>query len=156
MVILSRVKQATSEFIKILRYGKEDVQTSDQYLPFGIDSKPIKEQLAAQSTTKDRGSTVILGYKVISDITEEGETRIYSVDSNGDPAFDIILKTDGTCEIGGDLDNLIRFAALDTALQTFITDLNTKLTAAFTAVGGSWPGTSLDISGAKINEIKSL
>ena len=67
----------------------------------------------------------------------------------------MLLKNDGTAEFGGNADNLVRFLQLDNGLQTFITDLNAKLVTAFTALGGSWPGTSLNISGAKIDEIKS-
>lgn len=155
MIILGRVKSATSEFVKILRYGKNDVQTSDQYLPFGVDSKPVNEQMAAQAKTSDKGETIILGYRIESDKTSPGEMRIFATDSDGNEVFDLLLKNDGTAEFGGNADNLIRFLELDNALQTFITDLNTKLVAAFTAVGGSWPGTSLNISGAKIDEIKS-
>ncbi len=155
MIILSRVKSATSEFVKILRYGKNDVQTSDQYLPAGIDSKPVKEQMAVQGTTSDKGETVILGYLIESDKTNPGEFRIFATDSDGVEVFSMYFKNDGTVEFGGNADNLIRFTGLNTALQTFIGDLNTKLAAAFTALGGSWPGTSLDISGAKIDEIKS-
>lgn len=156
MVILSRVKSATSEFVKILRYGKDDVQTSDQYLPAGIDSKPIKEQVAAQGVTTDKGETVILGYRIESDKTNEGETRIFATDSDGNDVFDLLLKNDGTAEFGGNTDNLVRFLKLNQGLQSFLTDLNTKLVTALGAVGGSWPGTSLDISGAKIDEVKSL
>ena len=67
MIILSRVKQATSEFIKILRYGKDDVITSDQYGPFGFDSKPIKETMAAHATTGDKGESIVFGYLSSSD-----------------------------------------------------------------------------------------
>ena len=155
MIILSRVKAATSEFVKILRYGKNDVQTSEQYLPAGIDSKPVKEQVAAQSTTDDKGETIILGYHIESDKTEEGETRIFATDSSGVEVFDLLLKNDGTAEFGGNVDNLVRFLKLDQGLQAFITDLNTKLVTAFASVPVAWPGTSLDISGAKIDEVKS-
>ena len=155
MIILSRVKSATAEFVKILRYGKNDVQTSEQYLPAGIDSKPVNEQIAAQSETSDKGETVILGYHIESDKTNPGETRIFATDSDGVEVFSMYFKNDGTVEFGGNADNLVRFLQLDNSLQTFITDLNTKLGVAFTAVGGSWPGTSLNISGAKIDEIKS-
>lgn len=156
MVSITRVKQAISQFVKVLRYGENDVQTSGQFLPFGIDSKPIKDMLAAQSTTSNREDTIIFGYLIESEETEEGETRIYSADATGETKFYIKLLRDGTCEIGGDVDNLVRFEALDQALQTFITDLNTNLVSALGAVGGSWPGTSLDITGAKIEEVKTL
>ena len=155
MIILSRVKQATSEFIKILRYGKSDVQTSDQYLPFGIDSKPVKELVAAQATTNDKGETIVFGYLIRSEATKEGETRIFATNAEGAEVFSVYFKNDGTCEFGGTADNFVRYLKLNEGMQNFVTDLNTKLVAAFTTLGGSWPGTSLDISGSKIDEIKS-
>ena len=66
----------------------------------------------------------------------------------------ILLLNTGIIELNGNADFTVRFNALNTALQTFITDLNTKLVTAFTGVGGTWPGTSLDISGAKVEEVK--
>jgi hypothetical protein len=156
MIILSRVKQATNEFIKVLRFGKSDVQTSKQFLPFGVDSKPIKESLAAQAVTSNSAETIVLGYKIESETTKEGEFRIFATDSEGAEVFSVHFKNDGTCEFGGNVDNFVRFLKLDQALQTFITDLNTKLVGAFGGVGGSWPGTSLNISAAKIEEVKTL
>lgn len=155
MIIFSRVRQAIGEFVKVLRYGSNDVQTAPQFLPFGIDSKPIKDALAAFVRSSNSEETAILGYLIQSEETEEGETRIYSTNAAGTPVFFIKLLKDGTCQIGGNADFMVRFNALDTALQTFITDLNTKLVTALGAVGGSWPGTSIDISGAKIEEIKT-
>ena len=90
-----------------------------------------------------------------SEITNEGETRIYATDDNGAEVFDMYLKNNGTMEIKGTGDNLLKYLALNTSLQTFVTDLNAKLVIAFTAVAGSWPGTSIDISGSKIDEIKT-
>lgn len=160
MIIFSRVKQALSEFVKVIRYGTDDVQTAEQYLPFGIDSKPIKDALAAFIRSSNSEEAAILGYLIESEETEEGETRVYSTSPNGDPVFYIKLLNGETedhwCEVGGNADFMVRFTSLDDALQQFVTDLNTKLVTALGAVGGSWPGTSLDISGAKIEEVKTL
>jgi len=155
-MILTRVKQATNEFIKVLRFGKSDVQTADQILPYGVDSKPVKNDLAVYSKTNNKNQAIILGYLKTFENTNEGETRIYATDSNGNEVFDILLKNDGTCEIGGNIDFLTRFNGLNTDLQSYLTELNSKLVTAFTAVGGSWPGITLDISNAKIEEIKTL
>jgi len=156
MITLSRVKQATAEFIKILRFGENDVQTSPQYLPFGIDSKPIQGLLAAQGKTSNAEDTIVFGYLLQSAETEEGEIRTYSTDADGAVKFYIKQLNNGTCEIGGTADFMTRFTALDTGLQQFIIDLNSKLGTALGTAGSSWPGTSLDISGAKIEEIKTL
>ena len=156
MITLSRVKQATSEFIKVLRYGNSDVQTSEQSLPFGIDSKPIKETLAVHSTTGSSNESVILGYIMnILDKTDEGETYLYSMDSSGTIKGSLLIKKDGVIEINGNTDNAVRYLALNTAIQTFITNLNAKLTTGFAAVPFTWVPELLDISASKIDDIKT-
>lgn len=161
MITLTRVKQATSEFIKVLRFGKNDVQTSEPVLPFGIDSKPIRETLGVHTNTSDLAATLILGYVYHSELTNEGETRIYCTDSNGIEQFYIYLKNDGTVEFNGNADNLIRFAALKTGLDNMVTGINsefTKIQAAISSVGGSYARVdiNLNIDSAKINEIKTV
>lgn len=158
---LTRVKQATSEFIKVLRYGKSDVQTADPVLPHGIDSKPVVDDIAVYAKTNSSNQGIILGYLKNSDITAEGETRIYATDTNGVLKFDIKLKNDATCELGGDADNAVRYSPVNTALNQQATDINTelgKISTAIASLGGAYtPATiSIDISGAKIDEIKTL
>ncbi len=161
MISISRVKQATSEFIKVLRFGKLDVQTSEAVLPYGIDSKPVKEVQAVHSTTNNIEQTIILGYIKSSDLTEEGETRIYSTDSEGVEAFYLHLKKNGDVEFGGDSDNFVRYAKLNSGLQDLKTKINTELTkiqAAISSLGGAYAkvNVSVDISESKIEKIKTL
>ncbi|MCJ7802743.1 MAG: hypothetical protein MUP82_10350 [Candidatus Marinimicrobia bacterium] len=175
MITLSRVKQATNKFVKILRFGKSDVQTSEQYAPAGIDSKPISDQLAIQSTTSDKSETIILGYKITGSQTNEGETRIFSTDSDGNEVFSILLKNDGTCEFGGDVDNMVRFSKLEEAYNqlkddhdSLVSTFNSHIHITTATIGPTpTPGTIApttttetpstgDISGAKIDEIKTL
>lgn len=84
-----------------------------------------------------------------------GEKKLYSYDSGTIKAFINFLKS-GIIEINGNNDFAVRFDALDTAIQTFITTLNalfaTKLDAS-----GQTPGTlTLDISAAKVEEVKII
>ena len=156
MIVISRVKQAIDEFIKVLRYGKSDVQTADQVAPFGLDSKPIKDVLAVHSTTSSSNDSLILGYIIkLSNKTDEGETYFYSMDASGNIKANILLKKDGVIEINGNTDNAVRYAALNTAIQTFITNLNLKLTTAFATVPYTWVNEPLNISAAKIDDIKT-
>lgn len=169
MITLSRVKQATNEFVKILRFGKSDVQTSEQYSPSGFDSKPVNDQLAVQATTTDKSETIILGYKISGSLTNEGETRLFSTDSDGVEVFSILLKNDGTCEFGGDTDNMVRFSKLEEAYNQLKSDFDDFINQVYNlhmhptaAVGSPSPPTLTgvnstgDISDAKINEIKTL
>jgi len=176
---ITRVKQASPEFIKVLRYGKSDIQTADPILPHGIDSKPVKNDIAVYAKTNNNEQSVILGYLKNSDITSEGEARIYATDQNGVLKFDIRLKNDGTAEIGGDSDFMVRFSVLETAynqLKSDHDDTVSKLNAVIDLLK-TWTviaqdgGAALqlaaqalqnasnstgDISGAKIDEIKTL
>lgn len=155
MITLTRVKEATSDFIKILRFGKNDIQTSEPILPHGVDSKPVKEKIAVHSTTANIEETVILGYILHSEKTKEGETRIYATDEGGVEVFDIFLKRDGTCEFGGNTDFFVRYNQLNSGLQTFVTALDVNLAAAFLSVGVTWVPVILNIGGAKIDNIKA-
>lgn len=156
MITLSRVKQATDAFIKVLRFGKSDVQTSEQAEPFGLHSKPIKEMLAAHAKTTNDSESLIIGYITkITNETDEGETLVYSMDSSGTIKGTIFLKDDGTIEVNGNTDNLVKYTGLNTPLQTFVTNLNSKLSVAFTALGYTWMPELLNISTAKCNTIKA-
>lgn len=155
MITISKVKKATAQFIKVLRFGNIDVQTSIPILPFGIDSKPIGSQVALHTTTMNDDTTAILGYMLQSEKTKEGEIRIYASDSSGNEVFDIYLKEDGTCEFGGNTDFFVKHTALNTALQSFVTALNNQLTTALTLVPFTWVPVTLNISSAKTNNIKT-
>lgn len=156
MITLTRVKQATNEFIKVLRFGRSDVQTAKQIAPFGIDSKPINNTLALHIKTSEKGEGVVIGYMNTNNNTNEGELRLYATDSAGVEVFSMYFKNNGTVEFGGSTDNLVRYAALNTALQSELTALNARISALYTALGITpYVPVTLDISFAKINEIKS-
>lgn len=159
---LTRVKQATSQFIKVLKYGKSDVATADQYLPAGIDSKPVKNKMALYMNTGSKGESVIVGYLMNSSLTDEGEIRIFATDSNGNEVSFIMMKNDGTIEILGNTDNLVRYSKLEEAFNDLKQQWNT-FASAYVPGGPIVQGTpptanqsTKDISQAKINELKTL
>jgi hypothetical protein len=168
MITISRVKQAADTFIKVLRYGKADIQTALPVFPFGVISKPLKEQLAAQANTGSKNNPIVLGY-IVADASEvqPGETLLYSTN------FKVFLKEDGTAEIGGNTDNMVRFSDLETAYNQLKDDHDALVTAfnqhvhPTAAPGAPSPPTPVpnvipatlstgDISDAKIEEIKTL
>lgn len=160
MITLTRVKQATSDFIKVLRYGKSDVQTAYNCLPHGIDSKPIKDKLAIHIKTSNNSESVIVGYIDKSATTNEGECRVYATNSNGVEVFSIYLKNDGTVEFGGNTDNLVRFSELKAGFDQLKSDFNTFLTHVHGGAGTppappQLPSTA-SIDSAKIDEIKTI
>ena len=146
--------------VKILVRGKDDVQTSRQVAPHGIDSNPVKDMVAIQAATAIQGETIVLGYINKDMIAEVGELHLFATDDTGAEKIRIKLKADGTAEFGGDTDNLVRYTPLNTELQAFKTAMQaelTKIATGITGVSGAYtPGTlSVDISAAKVEELKS-
>jgi hypothetical protein len=160
MITITTVNQAIKEFIKVLRFGNSDYQTGQQYLPSGVDSKPTKGKKAAHATTTNKNDSIILGYRIESDITKPGEIRIFATDESGAEVFQLLLKNNGTAEFGGNSDNLVRFQKLQdemTSLANFMNEEYTKIATGISAGGGSYtPGiANIDISESKIEEIKT-
>jgi hypothetical protein len=148
--------------VKVSGYG---TVTADHVAPFGDDSCPVQGMDAIYSETDTDEQPVIIGYVNTNCLAGEGEKRCFSIRKNEDgsysQAFYTWMKADGTYEIGGNTNNLTQYAALNTALQLQISKMEEQLTliaAGIAAGGGTYtPGDiSLDISAAKINEIKCL
>lgn len=155
--------------IKVRVLGKDDIQTCFESSPFGVDSNPFKDLQAVYAKTGDKGKTVIIGYIHKNQLAAVGETRLFSSDSAGGLKFWVWLKNDGTLELGGNTKHVANFEGLQTAFNELKTDFNnhignynTHIHPGVTVGGGvtgiTTPGTpsSADITGAKINEIKSL
>jgi len=147
--------------LKFLRLGKSDVQTALEAMPFGVDAVPTKDMVAVYAPTSEAGKTIIIGYLNKKQLAKIGEHRTYSTDESGTVVFSIYQKNDGTCEIGGSTDNMCRYAPLNTAMNTLANSINAelaKIATSITGVGGAYlPSTiTIDVSGVKINEIKTL
>lgn len=158
--VISTTVTAGARIVKFLRNGLKDVQTSEQYAPYGIDSNPIKDMIAIYAATSVAGDTAIIGYLNKNQLAGIGETRLFSTDQNGGLKGYIWLKADGKALINGDADNAVRFIPLNqemVALQNFINQQLQLIATGITGAGGSYvPGTlSIDISGSKIDEIRT-
>jgi len=160
-VISTALDSIKRRFVKVRRFGKTDIQTAAEALPYGVDSNPINGMVAIYSDTETKGNKVIVGYINIKQLASPGEVRLYCTNSNGDQQFYIWLKDNGTLELGGTQDNAIRFNPLNQAMIKLAADIQAQLVliaAGIVAGGGTYtPGTiSIDISAAKINEVKTL
>jgi hypothetical protein len=156
-------------FVKFLRLGKYDVQNSVEAAPYGTDSNPIKGMVAVYSKTSADGKAVIIGYLNKDQLADVGEHRTYSTDSDGALQFYIWQKNDGTCEIGGDDDNMVRYSKLEEAFNELKGDFNNLVTlfnshlhtngnmgANTGTPTASGQSSNADISPAKIDEIKTI
>lgn len=149
--------------------GMNGAATADHVTPFGDDSVPVQGMDAIYAETASDELPIIIGYINTNAMAAEGEKRLFSLTKviNIDGSINYVEsfytwhKNDGTYEIGGNTDNAVRYSALNTALQNEITALNSELTKiqlAITSLGGTYTRlpVSLNITAAKINEIKTL
>lgn len=153
-IVSTSVDVLKRRVVKILRMGKSDIQTSFDVAPYGVDSNPIKDMIAVHAETGEKGKTVIVGYINKNAIADVGELRLFSTDSLGVEKKYIWLKNDNTIEIGGNSDNMVRFSALEAAFNQLKSEFNAHVHAS-NGTPPTVPSTA-DVSGAKINEIKTL
>lgn len=170
--ISTELDNLNRRIVKFLRFGKSDVQTSLQASPPGVDANPIKNMVAVYASTEEKGKTVIVGYINKNQVAKPGEHKIFSMNDEGDEETYIYLKDDGTMEIGGASDFMVRYNELETAfneLQDSVNEMVDEWNAFATAyVPGSPTVTGLpptantvsnasaDITPSKIEEIKTL
>jgi len=150
--------------IKVSGNGGKDIREAYQVAPHGIDAKPYPKLKAIYARTDADEAPVIIGYININLIAEDGETRLFSTDSDGQQVFSIHLKNDGTCELGGDADFLVRFNELKSGFDAFKSDVNSFITTKYNththASVGAVPvplgsASTASIDAAKIDEIKT-
>lgn len=158
-IVKENIIKAGKRALKVFEFG---AKTADVVSDFGDDSSPLKDMIAIYGTTSESGDNIIIGYLNSNQISKPGEKRIFSLKEDGSLSFAIYLKNDGTCNIGGETDNMVRYAALNTAIQQQNTDINAELIKIQTAINALAPGAytptpiNIDLSLAKINEIKTL
>ncbi len=135
--------------VKFYAFSKDDVRDVKQASPFGIDSNPLPGTIAVYATTRALGKGVVVGYINQKMLAALGETRLYSVDADGNAVTYLWLKNDGTIEIGGNTNHMVRYEELQAGWNQMLIDLNAARTAL-----GLLPSTA-DISGSKIDNIKT-
>ncbi len=161
-ILSTAIDSMKRRIIKILRFGKSDVQTATEVGPYGIDSNPIKDMVAIYAESSVKGDTVIIGYITKNKLADVGELRTYSTDSNGVEKFYTWLKNDGSLELGGNIHNLVRYSTLNASLQSEVSLINAELAKVAVAINAIAPGSyvptpiTLNIESSKINEIKTL
>jgi len=161
MITFSKVRDFVIEngkrILKVQEYGVKTAKVASNY---GDDSQPLKNMTAIYSPTAVNSEPVIIGYINTNQVAKEGEKRIFSQSLDGSLSFAIHLKTNGTCEIGGNVDNAVRFSALQSSLASSDGLLNVelvKIKALFAGLGLTYEHTPVNtnISSSKINEIKT-
>lgn len=165
--VISTRLDAAVRFVKFYYRGKSDVRDVQEFSPFGIDGNPLKDMVAICVQTGQDGKSFVIGYLNKNQMAAAGELRLYSLDADGKQKTYQWFKADGTIEIMGDSDNMVRYSKLESAFNELKGDFNTLVTKynAHTHPIGS-PSTgppsvtgspsTADITPAKIKEIKTL
>jgi|SRR6185437_1077279 len=171
--VINSVLDGGYRVMKVLRFGKSDVQTADEATPYGLDSSAVKDMIAVFSDTVTKGEPVIIGYLNKQQLAQPGEFRLYSTDNDGNLITYIWLHNaagDGQIELGGTTDNAVLYSKLETAFNqlkndfnNFVTIFNSHVHPGVQTGGGSSAVTttlgtdsSADITPAKNNKIKTL
>ncbi len=135
--------------LQVQMTNADDIQTVEYVSLPGQDENPINGTRVYIIEIGESYKIAIAADDGVTPAMATGEKRLYSVSDAGDiQAFIKLLKT-GIIEINGDADFAVRFNALDTALQAMLTALNADIVTA-----GGAGSTTLDISGAKVDEVK--
>lgn len=143
--------------IKSFVRSKKDVHTSFQTASWGDDSNPVESAkiIHAETSTDE---TIILGVINTGQKCAPGEKRIFATNASGDEVVDIYLRNDGTIEIAGIGDNIVKYTPLNTALTNYNNALNAELAKIAAAIpsGGYVPlPLTINISGAKSSKLKT-
>jgi hypothetical protein len=157
--------------LKLTVLGKNDVQEIEQIAPHGIDSCPPSDTRVLHVETLQRGACMVVGSINDNQLAVEGEIRLYSTNADGTLQTYVHLLEDGTIEVGGTVDNMVRYAPMADSVNEIKDDSNNlkDLISSWTPVpndGGlalktlltSWAASLIveDISASKIDEIKTL
>lgn len=144
--------------LKVVQFG---AKTADECAPFGDDGCPLPNMTAIYAETSEVGEQVIIGYINTKQLAAIGEKRIYSLTADGTLSFYAWLRNNGTMELGGTADNIVRYTPLAEGLEAQNEKLNAelvKIAAAIGALGGSYAiaPVTVDVTGSKVDEIKCL
>lgn len=172
-IISTEFDKLKRRIVKVRRLGKDDIQTAKEYSPFGEDSNPPAGMRALFMETEEKGKTVVIGYLIEDKLAGVGEKRIFSIKDDGSLSTFIWLKSDGTMELGGNADFMVRFNKLKTGFDKLKQDVNALVNAFNTHVhataGTGTPSppqpvpsvipataSTASIDDSKIDEIKTL
>lgn len=171
---------------RVLKYRNigDNTTENELALPPGIDSAPIKGMYLVAIDTYDKGYAKVIG--MLPDekytVAQPGETRIYSIDTDGNVKAVVYLKGDGSIAVTGESmsllgsgDNLVRYSKLEAAFNELNDKFNNLVNQynshvhQYTDTGGSptvftqtiaapqqGQESDADITPAKIEEITTL
>lgn len=158
--ISSTIKNAIRK-LTVVRFGKTDIVTANECLPFGVDSQGIPNMIAVYSDTKINGEPVIIGWLNRSAIANVGEIRLFSTDSSGSPVYNVKLSNEGILYMGVSKnfdtsynDFLVKFNELKAGFDQLVNDYNAHTHE--TGTGESSIPTTLSVASIDASKISNI
>ena len=111
--------------LKVQVFGRDNVETVYEAMPWGEDGNPPDGIKAIHTETNRKGKATVIGYVNVNQLAAvaKGEKRIYSTDESGESSVAFIhLKNDGTIQVLGTGDFFVRYNALETAFNQLQSD----------------------------------
>ncbi len=144
---------------RIIKFFQFGAKTASESSPFGLDSNPLKDMVAIHADTSNNGESVIIGYINKNQLSEVGESRLYSVDSNGALKSFIWNKSDGKLWLNGNNHSAVRYAPLNPGLQSQKDLINVelaKIATAISSLGGVYTPSNItiNISNSESQDVK--
>lgn len=127
-IISTELDNIKRRLVKIQLFGKSDIQTPKEGMPFGLDSNPTKDMIALYAESKEKGKAYIIGYLVKNQKAEVGETRLFATDAQGNEQGYAWLKKDGTLELLGNTNFAVKYNELKIELDALKKSHNDLLT----------------------------
>lgn len=164
--IISSTIKAGRNLAKFRLFGPDDVREKPIAAPYGVDGNPIPKMVGIYAKTGEDGKGVLLGFIQENALADPGELRLFATDQNGVEKCFIWLKNNGTIELNGSADNLVRYSKLKQGFDELRNDFNSLILdynghIHVTPSGNSSPiavplsGSSASIITSKINELKT-
>ncbi len=152
MITFSKYSSAlitsAKRILKIKQFG---VKTAKECGPFGFDSQPHEGLTAIYAETSNKDEAVVIGYINIGQFVAAGESRMYSVGSNGELLGYVYNRNDGVLGLNGFDHSSVRFGPLLQALNNqniLIQAELVKIQTSIAVLGGSYtPGSTSIVLG---------
>lgn len=161
MITLAKVKSSVIEngkrIMKVIQFG---TKTAKEVGPFGFDSSAPENLTALYCKTSNDDEDCIIGYINKNQLANLGESRMYSVDAQGEVMATILCDASGRISLNGNAFSSVRYENLVIGLNSQNALINAELSKIAIVLNSLAPGSytvapvSTNITTAKSESVK--
>jgi len=159
-MFLAEIKETfidTFRKVKTIFMGKVGVSNAYQSMPFGMDGVIPNGYTAILSDTSVAGRPAIIGVinKKFLDGLGSGEVCLFSTNTDGSEIKATVkMLSTGDIELNGNDDNAVKYLELKTAIETYLSNLNTAIATGVSSAGGAYvPPTPINLTNCKSEKV---